>query len=61
MWTPLWSGLGGKLAERWLSAAGPALLFWLGGLAAFGVAHGFDLVARGLNNLAGKSLPAQLA
>jgi hypothetical protein len=28
-----WESLGGKLAERWLSVAVPALVFWLGGLA----------------------------
>jgi hypothetical protein len=40
-----WEGIGGKLADRWATAAGPALVFWLGGLLAW-AAH-----AGGLNQL----------
>jgi hypothetical protein len=30
-----WEGVGSKLAERWAAVAGPALMFWLGGLLAW--------------------------
>ncbi|MCP2256526.1 hypothetical protein LX15_000209 [Streptoalloteichus tenebrarius] len=37
----LWSGLGGKVAERWATLLiSPALLFWLGGLLAWVHGHG---------------------
>lgn len=35
-----WESVGGKLADRWASAAGPALVFWAGGLLAWLLAHG---------------------
>ncbi|MEU1012563.1 hypothetical protein [Streptomyces sp. NPDC005890] len=35
-----WSGVGGKLAERWAAVALPAVLFWLGGLLAWTLARG---------------------
>ncbi len=60
MWTQMWSGLGGKLADRWLSVAGPALVFWLGGLAAYGVGNGFDGAKRVVDDLGRESLAAQL-
>ena len=31
----MWDVLGGKLAERWAAASGPALVFWLGGVVAW--------------------------
>ncbi|MFI9248711.1 hypothetical protein [Streptomyces sp. NPDC053069] len=47
-----WSGVGGKLAERWAAVALPALLFWLGGLLAWtlarGGAHAWEAPARWL-------------
>jgi hypothetical protein len=39
MLTHFWEGIGSKLADRWASAAAPALLFWLGGLLAYLWAH----------------------
>jgi len=37
----LWSGLGGKVAERWFPLlASPALLFWIGGVLAYVWRHG---------------------
>jgi hypothetical protein len=33
--TGFWDALGGKLADRWLAVSVPALIFWLGGLAAW--------------------------
>lgn len=30
-----WEAAGGKLADRWVAACGPALVFWLGGLLAW--------------------------
>ncbi|MFE2264925.1 hypothetical protein [Streptomyces griseosporeus] len=35
-----WSGVGGKLAERWAALTAPALVFWLGGLLAWTHARG---------------------
>jgi hypothetical protein len=35
MLTTFWQTLGGKLADRWGSVSVPALIFWLGGLAAW--------------------------
>jgi len=35
-----WESVGGKLAERWAAAAGPALVFWTGGLLAWTYGHG---------------------
>ncbi|MFJ8961997.1 hypothetical protein ACIRG5_21675 [Lentzea sp. NPDC102401] len=35
-----WESLGGKLAERWLSVAAPALMFWLGGLLMWMIGRG---------------------
>ncbi|MFE1827818.1 hypothetical protein [Streptomyces yangpuensis] len=35
-----WESVGGKLADRWAGAAGPALVFWAGGLLAWLLAHG---------------------
>lgn len=43
MLVKFWEGIGSKLAERWASIAGPALVFWLGGLLAWARhAGGFD-------------------
>ncbi len=37
----MWSGLGGKVGERWaVLLASPALVFWIGGLLAWVQAHG---------------------
>jgi hypothetical protein len=48
-----WEAVGGKLAERWASATGSALVFWLGGLLAWSVhAGGFpklSMLTRSLN------------
>jgi hypothetical protein len=38
--TPFWDAIGGKLADRWMSAASPALVFWAGGVATWVVGHG---------------------
>jgi hypothetical protein len=39
--TALWSGLGGKVAEKWAALLlSPALAFWMGGLLAWVWAHG---------------------
>lgn len=35
-----WEALGKKLAERWLTVSAPAVVFWLGGLAAWLVSRG---------------------
>lgn len=35
-----WEALGGKIAERWLAALVPALMFWLGGFVAWAYTHG---------------------
>lgn len=35
-----WDSVGGKLADRWAGAAGPALVFWTGGLLAWTHGHG---------------------
>ncbi|MEU4469438.1 hypothetical protein AB0G20_38090 [Streptomyces sp. NPDC024017] len=41
MFTPLWSGLGGKLGERWGPLlTSPALGFWTGGVLAWAGGHG---------------------
>ena len=41
MFTALWSGLGGKVAEKWAALLlSPALAFWTGGLLAWVWAHG---------------------
>jgi len=56
-----WEAAGGKLADRWVMAAGPALVFWLGGLLAWvwaGVGgQRLDQVARWLERW---TAPAQL-
>src|SRR5437879_1829436 len=37
----MWSGLGGKAAERWAALlTSPALLFWIGGVLAYVWGHG---------------------
>jgi hypothetical protein len=36
MLASFWTGVGDKLADRWVAAISPALLFWGGGLAAAG-------------------------
>jgi hypothetical protein len=37
----MWSGLGGKAAERWAALlTSPALLFWIGGVLAYAWSHG---------------------
>lgn len=46
MLTSFWQGLGSKLAERWSSAAGGALVFWLGGVALTAWRYGFEASAR---------------
>jgi len=33
--TAFWEAVGGKLADRWAAVSAPALVFWLGGLAAW--------------------------
>jgi len=35
-----WEGVGGKLADRWAAVSIPALVFWLGGLAAWAYHRG---------------------
>ena len=35
MLTTFWQTVGGKLGDRWASVSVPALIFWLGGLAAW--------------------------
>ncbi|WP_370418032.1 hypothetical protein AB8O64_04855 [Streptomyces sp. QH1-20] len=35
-----WESVGGKLADRWAGASGPALVFWVGGLLAWLLGHG---------------------
>ncbi len=35
-----WESVGGKLADRWAGTAGPALVFWAGGLLAWLLGHG---------------------
>ncbi|MGH8905271.1 MAG: hypothetical protein ACRD0K_01825 [Egibacteraceae bacterium] len=41
-----WSGLGGKLADRWVAAVfSPAFAFWAGGLAAWMWRHGWSVAA----------------
>ncbi|SHF87714.1 hypothetical protein [Streptoalloteichus hindustanus] len=41
MISSLWSGLGGKVAERWaVLLVSPALVFWLGGVVAWAHGHG---------------------
>ena len=35
MLTAFWQAVGGKLADRWAAVSVPALMFWLGGLAAW--------------------------
>jgi hypothetical protein len=56
-----WELAGGKLADRWMAAAGPALVFWLGGLLAWVSAgpggHRLDDVTRWLDR---RTAPAQL-
>ncbi|HYQ67717.1 hypothetical protein [Actinophytocola sp.] len=49
MLTKFWEAAGGKLADRWFGLAVPALLFWLGGVVAWGGVSTVDsLAARGL-------------
>ncbi|WP_327000091.1 hypothetical protein OHA72_33795 [Dactylosporangium sp. NBC_01737] len=60
MWTQLWSGLGGKLADRWVAVSGPALVFWLGGVAAYAVGNGLAPLVRLVDRLSRAALPAQL-
>jgi hypothetical protein len=44
--TDFWTGLGGKLAERWITLLfSPALAFWAGGLAAWMWRYGRPLVS----------------
>lgn len=35
MLTEFWKSVGGKLADRWITVSIPALVFWLGGIAAW--------------------------
>jgi hypothetical protein len=44
-----WKAVGGKLADRWLAVSVPALVFWLGGLAAWTYQRG------GLDSLSTKT------
>jgi hypothetical protein len=46
--TDFWTGLGGKLAERWITLVfSPAFAFWAGGLAAWVWRYGRPLVSTG--------------
>lgn len=53
MLTTFWQGVGGRLADRWAATSVPALIFWLGGLAAWtchrGGLHTLDSQARWLD------------
>jgi hypothetical protein len=54
-----WAGVGGKLADRWASAAVPALIFWLGGLLAYAYhRNGISPITR---SLARWTTPEQVA
>ncbi|MFI5912056.1 hypothetical protein [Dactylosporangium sp. NPDC051541] len=56
-----WDALGGKLAERWLSVAVPALVFWLGGLTVWAAGRGwFGALRRPLAAVATLPVGAQL-
>jgi len=58
----LWDSVTGKLADRFLALSSQALVFWVGGLLAWAIAHGG---VRGLDGperrLAGYSAPGQVA
>ena len=62
MLTEFWKAVGGKLADRFAAVAVPALVFWLGGLAAWIVHRGsLPAVARQLGWLDRQSAGVQVA
>ena len=62
MLTAFWQALGGKLADRFAAVAVPALVFWLGGLAAWTVHQGsLDAVTRQLGWLDRQGAGVQVA
>jgi len=57
-----WTSVGGKLAERWAAVSAGALVYWLGGLAAWLAGHGgFAALRPPLDRLAGWPAPIQVA
>jgi len=57
-----WEGVGGKLADRWATVAGPALLFWLGGLLAWAHhAGGLHRLSTPTDWLNGQTILTQIA
>jgi hypothetical protein len=57
-----WEGVGGKLADRWATVAGPALLFWLGGLLAWAHhAGGLHRLSTPTDWLNGRTILTQIA
>jgi hypothetical protein len=57
-----WDAVGGKLADKWASAASPAVVFWAGGLLAWAYAgRGLSLLARVAGWLSHHAVTVQVA